>query len=114
MNQEHSSPEDHYRSLLAEQEASGLSLRAFAASRGLSQWTLYGWRSRLLRSKSRRSAARARRPAGFVPVDIIGSRETADDPTRFEVVLADGCRVIAPRDVALERLAELVRALRAC
>lgn len=113
MKQEHSSSADHYRSLLAEQEASGLSLRAFAAARGLSQWTLYGWRSRLASSKSRRSAARAR-PAGFVAVDIVGSRETADDPTRFEVVLADGCRVIAPRDVALERLAELVRALRSC
>jgi hypothetical protein len=114
MKQEHSSSAAHYRSLLAEQEASGLSLRAFAAARGLSQWTLYGWRSRLARSTSNGSAARARRPGSFVAVDIVGSRETADDPTRFEVVLADGCRVIAPRDVALERLAELVRALRSC
>jgi hypothetical protein len=114
MKQEHSSSAAHYRSLLAEQEASGLSLRAFAASRGLSQWTLYGWRSRLARSKSRRSAARAQRPGGFVAVDIVGSRETTDSSTRFEVVLADGCRVIAPRDLALERLADLVRALRAC
>jgi hypothetical protein len=112
MKQEHSSPAAHYRSLLAEQKASGLSLRAFAAARGLSQWTLYGWRSRLSRSGS--TGSPARRPAGFVAVDIVGSRETADDPTRVEVVLADGCRGIAPRDGARERLAEWVRALRSC
>ena len=37
----------HYERLLAEQEASGLNLVEFARARGLSPWTLYGWRRKL-------------------------------------------------------------------
>ena len=108
--------EAYYRRLLTEQEASGRSLRAFAAERGLSAWTLYGWRGKLGRSK-RRAPARSgpSRAAGFVAVDVVdGSRPGAEGTSGFEVLLADGCRVRVPRDIAIEHLAELVRALRSC
>jgi hypothetical protein len=64
MSQEQSSSRvgrrgEPYRALLAEQEASSLSLRAFAAQRGLSQWTLYDWWRRLA-SESRSSASTTR------------------------------------------------------
>ena len=36
-----------YRSLLERQAESGLSVRAFAATAGVSAWTLYEWRRRL-------------------------------------------------------------------
>lgn len=99
--------EAYYRGLLAEQEASGRSLSAFAAERGISQWTLYDWR-RKLRGKRRTR----RRAADFVAVDIVGgSRGWADS---LEVVLADGVCVRVPRDTTSARLIELVRALRAC
>jgi len=106
--------EEYYRQLLTEQEGSGQSLRAFAAERGLSPWTLYGWRVKLGRARPRRGSRRAApkgRGSGFVAVDVVGGAQGVSD---IEVVLADGCRVCVPRDTATVRLVELVRALRTC
>jgi len=101
---------------LAEQETSGLSLRAFATARGLSPWTLYGWRGKLGRSKRRGSAQSiAGGESGFVAVDVFDGLRRGDDASSgIEVVLASGCRVRVPRDIAIERLVKLVRALRSC
>ena len=110
--------EAYYRELLTEQESSGQSLRAFAAERGLSPWTLYGWRVKLGRARSRRGSRRAEPKdsgAGFVAVDVVGgARVVSDIEGTIEVVLADGCRVCVPRDMVIARLVELVRALRSC
>lgn len=108
--------EGYYRRLLTEQEASGQSLRAFAAERGLSQWTLYGWRGKLGRSRRRRPLEDgASKERGFIAVDVVDdSRPGTRGTSGFEVMLADGCRVRVPRDIAVERLVELVRALRSC
>jgi transposase-like protein len=104
--------EAYYRGLLAEQEASGRSVRAFAAERGLSPWTLYGWRGKLGQSR-RRSVAEngANKEPGFVSVDVVGGTPSSSD---FEVELADGLIVRVPRDTTTVRLVELVRALRSC
>jgi hypothetical protein len=109
--------EAYYRELLTEQESSGQSLRAFAAERGLSPWTLYGWRVKLGRARPRGGARGSRRSgprgcgAGFVAVDVVSGNRSGRD---IEVVLADGCRVCVPRDMAIEKLTQLVRALRSC
>jgi len=104
--------EAYYRELLSEQEASGRSVRSFAAERGLSPWTLYGWRGKLGRSRRRRSAENgASKEAGFVAVDVVGGTPSTSD---FEVELADGLIVRVPRDTTTVRLVELVRALRSC
>ena len=106
--------EAYYQELLSEQEASGQSLRAFAAERGLSPWTLYGWRVKLGRARPRRGSRRAEpgeSGSGFVAVDVVGGARAVSD---IEVVLADGCRVCVPRDIAIEKLTQLVRALRSC
>ncbi len=101
-----------YRRLLLEQEASGKSLRAFARERGLSAWTLYGWRGKLGRTRRRARAAKGvERSGGLVAVEVIGRGGAAGD---FEVVLADGLRVRVPRDVGVARVVELVRELRSC
>jgi hypothetical protein len=100
----------YYRGILREQEASGRSLRAFALERGLSPWTLYGWRGRLGRSRRRRREGRGEE-GSFVAVDVVGQARPASE---IEVVLSDGVRVRVPRDVLTERLVELVRALRSC
>lgn len=98
--------EAYYRALLDELEASGRSLRAFAAERGVSQWTLYDWRRKLRgRRRTRRSGP------SFVAVDVVGGSRGSD---ALEVVLSDGVCVRVPRDTTSERLIELVRALRAC
>lgn len=101
----------YYRRLLAEQEASGRSLRAFAMERGLSPWTLYGWRGKLRQRCPGSAKSGAREEAGFVAVDVVGPSQGGRD---FEVILADGCCVRVPCDMAIERLAELVAALRSC
>ena len=104
----------YYRELLSEQEGSGQSLRAFAAERGLSPWTLYGWRVKLGRARPRRGSRRAAPNgcgSGFIAVDVVGGAPSTSD---MEVELADGLIVRVPRDTATVRLVELVRALRSC
>src|SRR5688572_33001372 len=64
--------EVYYRALLREQESSGQSLRSFARARGLSAWTLYGWRARLGRTRSRRSRAAGEIAPDLVAVDVVG------------------------------------------
>ena len=117
MNQKHGSAAGversaaHYERLLAEQEASGQNLIEFARGHGLSPWTLYGWRRKLGRSRRRRRVEVEDGEAGFVAVDVVGA---AAATTEIVVHLADGLRVRVPRDVAIARLVELVRALRSC
>jgi len=101
----------HYERLLTEYEASGLSLIDFARERGLSPWTLYGWRRKLGRSRRRRRAEVEEGQAGFVAVDVVGAAAATSE---IEVLLSDGMRVRVPRDVSIVRLVELVRALRSC
>jgi ferric-dicitrate binding protein FerR (iron transport regulator) len=101
----------YWAGVLKEHEASGRSLRAFARERGLSPWTLYAWRGKLLRSSEKPMTEGVREASGFVAVDVVGERRTASE---IEVVLSDGMRVRVPRDVVTERLVELVRALRTC
>lgn len=101
-----------YRRLLLEQEASGKTLRAFARDRGLSAWTLYGWRAKLGRTRRRARATKGvERSGGLVAVEVLGRSGAPGD---FEVVLADGLRVRVPREVGVARLVELVRELRSC
>src|SRR5881394_2469786 len=101
----------YYGRVLAEQEASGLNLIEFARERGLSPWTLYGWRRKLGRARRRRRVEVEGGESGFVAVDVVG---TAAVTGEIEVQLADGLRVRVPGDVAIARLVELVRALRSC
>ena len=101
----------YYERLLTEHEASGLNLIEFSRERGLSPWTLYGWRRKLGRSRRRRRTEVEDGAAGFVAVDVVGA---AASTSEIEVLLADGMRVRVPRDVAIARLVELVRALRSC
>ena len=101
----------YYRKLIAEQEVSGQSVRAFAEERGISVWTLYEWRARLGMSRRRRPRARADNAVEFVGVDVVGGMAGSGG---FEVELPNGVRVRAPRELAVEAVADLVRALRSC
>ena len=81
----------HYERLLTEQESSGRSLRAFARERGLSPWTLYGWRAKLGRSRRRARTEAAQEEPGFVAVHR---------RIRFGEKLREGLRVGVPRSTA--------------
>ena len=100
------SAEGKWRSLIAEQEQSGLSARAFAESRGLSTTTLYWWRNQLKRP--RRPDLVAVRLADAAP-------ETASlpaDPLPFELVLDQRTVLRIPRGFDEADLSRLLRALR--
>jgi hypothetical protein len=103
--------EAYYRGLLIEQESSGQSLRSFARERGLSAWTLYGWRQRLGRTGARRGRASVSSLPDLVAVDVVDRVEPARE---IEVVLADGVRVRVPYSTSLEQLVAMVQALRSC
>jgi len=99
--------EAEWRELIEEQERSGESVRAFAAARGLSVWSLYGWRSRL--GRRARDDARA---GGLVPVEVLhGERsEVERSADGIEIVVGDRAVVRVPRGFDQ---AELVRVLEA-
>jgi transposase-like protein len=104
---------DHYASLLAAQESSGLSMQRFAALHGVSACTLYMWRRRL----SAAASGAADDAPRLVAVDVVGSVRpaevgTADD--RYEIQLANGLSLRVPTDFVAARVAELVSTLRTC
>jgi len=111
--------EKRWRRLVADQERSGLSVREFAESRGLSPWSLYGWRSRL--GRARRGS---RKPGGeggrqreraqeLVAVEIVGREEGGRGPSggEFELELG-GVVVRVPRGFDESELRRLMSAVR--
>ena len=102
--------EEHYRSLFDELAASGQSLRAFARQRGLSAWTLYGWRRRLGLSRLRK--ARDPPTPRLLEVDV---RPTNGAPGGGMVLHLFGRhRVELAPGFAEDELRRIVRALSSC
>jgi hypothetical protein len=108
-----------WRRLVAEQEASGLSVQRFCRRRGIPASSLFAWRR-----KVREAAAGSARRVGFVELVPEGAAgggradHTADrvgegDPARGGVVveLVCGRRIIVQRGFACQVLAEVVRTL---
>jgi hypothetical protein len=120
--------ERFYRRLLTEQVRSGLSLRAFAAVRGVPAGTLSSWKHQLKKRDaearaSRRSPPRATPPGPtFVPVSVIASTPVEAEqgppqlptPAVYEVLLGAGRALRVPHDFDEQRVAALVRAVVSC
>ena len=118
--------EKFYRQLVAEQEESGLSIRAFAATRGIPPGTLSCWRHEL----RQRDAARARRgdkatKPRFVRVNVVGAGAVAGAAAPlakpagaravvYEVVLGRDRVLRLPAEFDEARVAALVRAVASC
>lgn len=109
--------EDFYRRLVAEQRESGLSVRGFAARRGIPAGTLSYWRHEL----KRRDAVGAR---AFVRVDVsptqpqcsaFGQMETSSEgPVVYEILLGRDRVLRVPAGFDERRVAALVRAVAPC
>jgi transposase-like protein len=69
--------ESKWRRLIAEQEASGLTVREFAACRGHSASTMFWWRSRRRRE--------GRSVADLVPVEVTEAPAIASTPIELAV-----------------------------
>jgi len=120
--------EKFYRQVVAEQEESGLSIRAFAATRGIPPGTLSCWRHEL----RQRDAARARggdkaTKARFVRVSVVGAGAVSEAGTPapvakpvkatnvvYEVVLGRDRVLRLPAEFDEARVAALVRAVASC
>jgi hypothetical protein len=89
--------------LMARWRASGLSARAFADEAGIPETRLWYWKRR---------ASGTEVPA-FVPVQVVAD-ESARGASCFELVLADGRRLLIPPDLAGRPLRQVLAALRTC
>jgi transposase-like protein len=91
INQQSSSKERFWRTMVEQWRGSGLSVRAFCARRSLSEPSFYAWR----RTLQERDAAQLR----FVPVKVVAQEtaSTADDTSAaantLELVLCRGRRL---------------------
>jgi len=104
--------EERYRRLLTEQARSGLSVRAFARTRGVPAGTLSFWKHELKKREVAR-ASRSTSQASFVPVRIVGQAE-APCSAGYEVVLGGAVVLRMPRDFEVSRVAALVKAVASC
>lgn len=93
--------EAYYEALLDEQEASGLSVAAFATASGRSVATLYWWRRRLGRAVTRVGRA------ALLEVCVLDDGEVSAASGRMTLTVAGGTRIEVAADFdesALERL----------
>ena len=114
--------ESHWRALITEQEGSGLSVREFAEQRGLSRWSLYGWRSKFGRGHRGRGrpkvvagrSSRADAAQDLVAVEILGGEGSPGPGVNqgFDLHVGDGIGVRVPHGFDGAELARLVSALR--
>jgi transposase-like protein len=94
--------EQFWRTTLAAWEKSGQSIRAFCASRGVSQPSFYAWRRRLRERTQPRPAARC--GPTLVPLRVVPDAV-------LEVVLPAGVVVRVPAGADAAAVARLVAAL---
>ena len=124
-NRSKSETERFYRRLIAEQERSGSTARAFAEARGIPPGTLSFWRYELKRrDQARAEVALARPVPSFLLVSVAESCPSAPAPASstsaperaegYEVVLGGGRVLRLPRDFDDSRVAALVRAVASC
>lgn len=100
-----------WTALVDQHEASGLTLKAFAAEHGVNVNTLAGWRARLGRSKARGPREHVT-PSPFVELRV--APPPADDALDHTVVLAlegFGAHVVVDRQTDLGLLKQLLEAL---
>jgi hypothetical protein len=106
--------EKQWREIFQQQASSGLSVRGFCASEGLSEPSFYAWRKRL-RERSDEAARDARRSRGveepgenaelFVPLKLI------DTAASLEIVHPLGYRIQVSGDVNPGALRQVLAAL---
>ena len=99
-----------YASILERQAASGLSVTEFAEQAGMSAWTLYDWRRRLLSSVATEATST---PARLIEVTLAQPEPLA--AAGMVVRLGDGRRsIVVPSGFDDDELRRLVEVLESC
>jgi Transposase len=81
---------EQWRQMIGEQEKSRVSVRAFCRERGVSEFSFYSWRKRLLKERA----------VSFALVDTAQSSDTAP----LELILTSGDRLRIPGNPAALRM----------
>jgi hypothetical protein len=100
------------RRLVAEQEASGLTVAEFAARRGMTAGTIFHWRHRF-----RGELGAAHRPT-LIPVRIVDAVDDesaiAPQTSTLVVELQGGRRIAVPHDFSADDLRRLIGVVESC
>lgn len=114
--------ERRYRRLLDEQKRSGLSMRGFAAQRGLNAGSLGWWKHKIAQRDRARVGAASDPTPEFLAVHVVAGDARSPAPASqiasasarpYEVLLRSGRVVRVPRDFDAASLCALVAALEA-
>jgi transposase-like protein len=89
---------------------SGMKGRAFAEAHGVTPWTLYYWRERLMEEERPARQQRRSRRAKLAPVHVVTNAEL--DGNDLEIILASGDRIRVAASVSPDRLRRVVEMLR--
>jgi hypothetical protein len=81
-----------WRQRIAQQEASGQSIRAYCRGRGLPEHAFYGWRQRLRKQTA---------PVRFA---LVETKPTEEEAAPIELILASGERLRIPQDASVLKL----------
>jgi hypothetical protein len=107
--------EQTWRRHIAEQRASGQTIRAFCDARRIRETAFYFWRTEIVK-RDRDAAVEAKAAPAFVPVAVIDAPTRCDTPTRsdtpIDVRLAGGHRVRIRSGCDRVLLADVIRLLR--
>jgi hypothetical protein len=103
---------DSWRRRIADQRASGQSVRAWCKSNGSQEGSFYWWRSRLGLSPKK---TRPSKPAKAKPTPLAFAQVVVHSPTAepLRLRLAGERELILPASMPLEQVAKLVRAIEA-
>lgn len=109
--------ERYWRGVIKKQRASGLSVAEFCRRNDVADGLFYRWRRRLAeldaqqdsgpKAVDRRNEADREAAARFVPIEL----PPPPVPAGFEIIRANGLRVLVPAEFEGEALRELLRAI---
>src|SRR5436305_7938233 len=82
--------QEYWQQVIAQQEKSGQSVRAFCRERGIGEHSLYMWRQRLQRETA-------------VTFALVETRRAAAEPAMLELLLTSGDRLRIPAETSTLR-----------
>ena len=108
--------EQEMREVIAQQLASGMTQRAFAASIGMKMGTFTWWKREITRRDRRRAEPpQEERAPTFLPVEVIDAAPaTLTTPSPFVSVRVGDLHIDVPADFDAAHLGRVVAAVRAC
>jgi hypothetical protein len=96
--------------LVRQWRQSGMNARAFAEEHGVTPWTLYYWRERLMKDERPPRRRRRSRRMKLAPVHVVTSAELGG--SELEVLLTGGDRVRIRGDASADMVRRVIDVLR--